>query len=151
MSIDEAIKHSEEVVSRCETDTDWGMGNHFIDRSGVADVIKCGQEHRQLAEWLKDYKRLLEQEEWIPVKYHQATEQEIEENGYPFDVCYIFDNIMPCDEEEILVTVAGRSGKRYVNQDTCYYDDGYSLDSGYDWITDILAWKPLDKPWEGIK
>ena len=93
--------------------------------------------------------KALEQEEWIPVKYHEATQQEIEENGYPYDVCYIFDNSMPCDEEEILVTVVGRSGKRWVNQDTCYYDDCYSLDSGYDWITDILAWKPLDKPWKG--
>ena len=60
MTLDEAILHAEEVASKCEFDTDWGMGNHFIDRSGVADVIECGKEHRQLAEWLKDYKRLLE-------------------------------------------------------------------------------------------
>jgi len=53
MTIDEAIRHCEEVASKCEFETDWGMGNHFIDRSGVADVIKCGEEHRQLAEWLK--------------------------------------------------------------------------------------------------
>lgn len=62
MTLDEAIIHAEEVANKCEFDTDWGMGNHFIDRSGVADEIKCGEEHRQLAEWLKDYKRLLEQE-----------------------------------------------------------------------------------------
>lgn len=62
MTIDEAIRHAEEVANKCEFDTDLGMGNHFIDRSGVADEIKCGEEHRQLAEWLKDYKRLKEQE-----------------------------------------------------------------------------------------
>ena len=62
MTIDEAIKHAEEVANKCEFDTDWGMGNYFIDRSCVADEIKCGEEHRQLAEWLKDYKRLKEQE-----------------------------------------------------------------------------------------
>ena len=56
MTIDEAIKHAEEVANKCEFDTDWGMGNHFIDRSGVADEIKCGEEHRQLAEWLKELK-----------------------------------------------------------------------------------------------
>ncbi|MGJ0566840.1 hypothetical protein ACR73B_17105, partial [Enterococcus innesii] len=52
------IKHCEEVASKCEFDTDWGMGNHFIDRSGVADVIECGKEHRQLAEWLRKYQKI---------------------------------------------------------------------------------------------
>jgi len=42
MTLEEAIKHAEEVANnKCN---------------------ECGQEHRQLAEWLKDYKRLLEQE-----------------------------------------------------------------------------------------
>ena len=58
MTLDEAIKHAEEVAERCEFDTDWGMGNHFIDRSGVADVIECGKEHRQLAEWLRKYQKI---------------------------------------------------------------------------------------------
>ena len=61
MTLEEAIKHVEEVASRCEFDTDWGMANHFIDRSGVADVIKCGEEHRQLAEWLKELRDYKEQ------------------------------------------------------------------------------------------
>lgn len=39
MTLDEAIKHTEEVAN------------------GKCD--KCAEEHRQLAEWLKDYKRLL--------------------------------------------------------------------------------------------
>lgn len=91
--------------------------------------------------------------EWIPVKYHEATEQEIEENGYSEDVCYILDNLMPNDEEEILVTVKSTSRKTgkttyYVRQDTCYLDDGFSLDSGYDWITDVIAWKPLPEPYK---
>ena len=47
MTLDEAIIHCEEVADRCDV-TD---GN-----------IKCANEHRQLAEWLKDYKRLIEQE-----------------------------------------------------------------------------------------
>jgi hypothetical protein len=56
MTIDDAIIHAEEVAKRCEFDTDYGIGNHFIDRSGVADVIECGKEHRQLAGWLKELK-----------------------------------------------------------------------------------------------
>ena len=43
MTLDEAIKHAEEVAEekRCE---------------------KCAKEHRQLAEWLKELKQLREQE-----------------------------------------------------------------------------------------
>ena len=47
MTLDEAICHAEEVASR-----------RFDDR---VHCIKCADEHRQLAEWLKDYKRLKEQ------------------------------------------------------------------------------------------
>lgn len=71
MTLDEAIIHAEEVASKCEFETDWGMGNHFIDRTGVADVIECGKEHRQLAEWLKELKAIkqtdtAEKAKWIP-------------------------------------------------------------------------------------
>lgn len=48
LTLDEAIAHCEEVADRCAV-TD---GN-----------IKCEVEHRQLAEWLKDYKRLLKEVE----------------------------------------------------------------------------------------
>ena len=51
MTLDEAIRHAEEVASR-----------KFDDR---VHCIKCAEEHKQLAEWLKDYKRLLEQTQWI--------------------------------------------------------------------------------------
>jgi hypothetical protein len=61
MTLDEAIRHCEEVANKCEFDTDWGMGNHFIDRSGVADEIECGKEHRQLAQWLRELKACKEQ------------------------------------------------------------------------------------------
>lgn len=47
MTLDEAIKHAEEVA-------DYDCYNE--------EQIKCAEEHRQLAEWLKDYKRLLELE-----------------------------------------------------------------------------------------
>lgn len=45
MTLDEAIKHCEEVAN---------------DRAGCCE--DCAEEHRQLAEWLKDYKRLKERE-----------------------------------------------------------------------------------------
>ena len=47
MTLSDAIEHAEQTANMCQ----WGSGN-----------IKCEQQHRQLAEWLKDYKRLLEKE-----------------------------------------------------------------------------------------
>ena len=52
MDIDEAILHCEEVADRCMI-TD---GN-----------IKCENEHRQLAEWLKELKRLKTSADAVPV------------------------------------------------------------------------------------
>lgn len=87
---------------------------------------------------------------WIPVKWHNITEEEREREGYPKEWLTMFDCHMPEDEQEILVTVQGskREG-RWVEKDICYVEDGYSLDSGYDWIDDIVAWMPLPQPYKG--
>lgn len=57
MTLEEAISHAEEVANTnerlCET---------VHPAMQLSDYGKCAEEHRQLAEWLKDYKRLLEQE-----------------------------------------------------------------------------------------
>ena len=62
MTISEAIQHCEEVAqenekqySNCPMKYDGAYANNG------KTACKCAEEHRQLAEWLKDYKRLLEQ------------------------------------------------------------------------------------------
>lgn len=52
MTLDEAIKHAEEVVEKNER-----LCKAMPEHS--ANAFHCAEEHRQLAEWLKDYKRLL--------------------------------------------------------------------------------------------
>lgn len=54
MTLDEAIIHAEEVAG-------------FLDRECMRDTslfkgykMKCAEEHRQLADWLKAYKQILE-------------------------------------------------------------------------------------------
>ena len=74
MKLEEAIKHAEEVAEANEKVINTGM---FEDGTYVSELYaddtecieeclarcdKCANEHRQLAGWLKDYKRLLEQE-----------------------------------------------------------------------------------------
>ena len=116
-----------------------------------------GDIQKKLA--IKDIEYLTEQEmsivkmiinaptenEWIPVSYHEITEEEREENGYPKDWVYLLDCEMPQDEQEILVQV--KNGE--IRWDVCYPDDRFSLDSGWDWADDVVAWMPLPEPYTG--
>lgn len=75
MTLDEAIKHAEEVAE--EQEALYGLcpasESEIFHCDGIKDCKtlkngknkgcqKCAEEHRQLAAWLKDYKRLLERE-----------------------------------------------------------------------------------------
>lgn len=53
---------------------------------------------------------------------------------------------MPYDEQRILITTKGG----FVELDECYSDDGctFSLDSGYDWVDDVIAWCELPEPYK---
>lgn len=64
MTLDEAIKRSEEVAEKNSKLAERIRDNMTseIARSIADKCETCADEHRQLAEWLKDYKRLLEQE-----------------------------------------------------------------------------------------
>lgn len=71
------------------------------------------------------------------MKYHEITEQEREREEYPKEWVHYLDCNLPDDGEEILVYTG-----KYVTTDINYIDDGYYLDSGYDWL-DIVAWMPI--------
>ena len=59
MTLDEAIKHAEEVADTCEHDAKSWDKTDAYESHVACGIGKCGEEHRQLAEWLKDYKRLM--------------------------------------------------------------------------------------------
>lgn len=60
MTLDEAIKHAEEVAEEEEKQAIWLQSRE--GNPNYVNCVECAKEHRQLVEWLKDYKRLLEQE-----------------------------------------------------------------------------------------
>ena len=74
MTLEEAIKHAEEVAEENQRVIDTGIvfddvtiymlycDDTEVIEEHLANYQECVEKHRQLAEWLKDYKRLLEQE-----------------------------------------------------------------------------------------
>ena len=68
MTLDEAIKHCEEKAKELRTDYEdykslkEEFGSNYYRKVPIipAECLECAKEHEQLAEWLKDYKRLLE-------------------------------------------------------------------------------------------
>jgi hypothetical protein len=59
--LDEAIQHCLEVADQKETKAKYCFKTPWESDDTAKDCIKCAEEHRQLAEWLMDYKRLKEE------------------------------------------------------------------------------------------
>lgn len=67
MTLDEAIKHCEEKAKELREQP----LKESMDIEDVAACEECAEEHEQLAEWLTDYKRLLEWEKDIKDKVYR--------------------------------------------------------------------------------
>lgn len=110
----------------------------FAVRAGKDIVVLTHAESENAA-----YRKVLEplEDRWIPVKFRELTDEEKQE--YP-DYVYMTDGRMPDDGQEILISL--KCGR--VEKDECGFDDGYYLDSGFDWETDVAAWMPLPEPYK---
>lgn len=60
MTLDEAIKHCEEVAEKQENK--FSISGEFLGNN--VDCKKCAKEHRQLAEWLRELKAYREDTRW---------------------------------------------------------------------------------------
>ena len=60
MTINEAIKHCEEVAE--EQENKFSISGEFLGNN--ADCKECASEHRQLAEWLRELKAYREAEKY---------------------------------------------------------------------------------------
>lgn len=107
-------------------------------RSHMDEIPNCeGCSRRKwYQKGFEDGKKDIENDGWIPVRFRETTDEDgIDKEEFPL----IIDCHMPEDGEEIIVTYKNGT----VAQDTCFNDDGYYLDSGNDWLDDVLAWQPL--------
>lgn len=58
LTLDEAIKHCLEVAEQKEHDSITTTGDHELDIAMKEGCIQCAKNHRQIAEWLMEYKDL---------------------------------------------------------------------------------------------
>ncbi len=122
MTLEEAIKHCEEVAETneriCATELSVGLPDIYNHKD---EAKKCADEHKQLAEWLKELKQLREQTRWIPVS------ERLPENR----------------NQEVLISLEwgidiGRySDGEWHSEWINHYDDG-----------NVLAWMPLPEPYK---
>ena len=83
MTLDEAIKHYEEKTEELERSAKLHQRpNKDIKGSGkrYLNCIECAKEHRQLAEWLKELKKL------------RAEQKDVYEKGYEDGYCYALED-----------------------------------------------------------
>jgi hypothetical protein len=120
MTIEEAIKRAEETAigedELCKRyDRASGYSRNHDETIRTTDAKRCekiAQEHRQLAEWLKDYKRLLENSSEIPNK-------SIEEKCPCYDCEYfVIDGLSHCKIYEGAYGDCRCNNYHKVNQDS---------------------------------
>jgi len=117
MTLDEAIKHANEVAEENQAIVD--SCDYYGEN--MAKCEECAKEHRQLATWLKELKRLKEQisssdepNKWIPI-----SKEVPEENGY-----YLTTTMF--------------------NQVYCDYWNGVAFDRS----ETVIAWMPKPAPYK---
>ena len=164
MTLNEAIKHCEEVAEEQEKLCKVNDSFNFSQPKWK----KCAEEHRQLAEWLKELKAYKEQQycynpdEWCHdcKEYDQDkhccprfnkvirnTVKEIKQSktGYWIPISEILpdefaDVLCNTDSEEIFI--ATYLGK--MNDGTDCFDDH----DGMMWEGNVIAWMPLPESYE---
>ena len=64
LTLDEAIKHCEEVAEQKDLESGFDTDNerYTMTDNERADCKECADEHRQLGEWLRELKQFKEQE-----------------------------------------------------------------------------------------
>ena len=117
MKLTDAIRHAEEIAEKCDliSEASKTIKTHISYR-------KCAEEHRQLADWLKELQRY----QWIP-----CSERLPSERG-EYLVSYI-----PCYWDEI-------RGDVKVGVDTFRGKSAWAKKK----FQRVIAWMPLPKAYE---
>ena len=118
--------------------------NNDICSISTPDLKKAVEAYAEMNGML-EHMHYANDQKWIPICET--------EDDYQVKVVYdknknplFLDCPMPDNYQDILICT--RNGS--VQADTFYVDeDGCYLDSGLDWIKDVVAWMPLPEPYRG--
>ena len=156
MTLEEAIRHCEEVAKSCQ------LKAYDIERDDYKDLEECAAEHRQLAEWLRELKRLRAQN---PCEDAVSREDLIERlNGIngtaELDAVFeIVENMPSAQPESQWIPVAERLPEENGTYLACYEDVTVLLDwfngkwffyrtnPAREETETIIAWMPLPEPY----
>jgi len=150
MTLDETIKYAKEVAEENQRVVDTGIvfddvtvdmlycDDTEVIEEHLANYQEYADKYRQIAEWLKDYKKLREQTRWIPCSERLPNDEEYVlvcyEDGHIRTAYYYIDtNIYPSEFEDCCET-----GWYNYNQEFMLYQD-------------VIAWMPLPKPYDPQK
>ena len=106
--------------------------------------LKDAEPYRKIYEEHNLILELLEHEpRWIPMVRREPTDEEkaeyLAQNGE--ELCYMFENEMPLNGQEVLVSVG-----EFVSEDI-FDEDFYNFENND--IENVDAWMPKPKPYKG--
>jgi hypothetical protein len=128
MTLDQAIKYCEKVAEKQEKLCKVNDSFNFSQPKWR----ECANEHRQLAEWLKELKKLREQTRWIPVT----------EDAPPKGTICLW-----CNKQGRVFT----SEITYRSECSSYVGKHGYFSNGLENHGDIVAWMPLPKPYSEVE
>ena len=168
MTLDEAIKHAEEVANIEAENAEWfnlGDDSSEMFREKYEKCKECAEEHRQLAEWLKELKDYKERIPSYEAGYNDAK-REIALSG-EYERAYErgkqdteqtrwipVSERLPKDNTLVLVTIKVGNREPKVRSGYYYMDGHFHIDNGDSWESrdkELLAWMPLPTPFEPQK
>ena len=116
MTLEEAIKHAEEVADFCEYEVSkYDMSDSYECHLACQEG-ECAEEHRQLAEWLKELKELRKQKETIIDRLSEK---------------FAYLNTCPNERDMIIRIVGGTSGSEIHCDTDCNHTDCKSYHFGF--------------------
>lgn len=153
MTIEEAIKHAEEVADMCEFEASKYDMTDAYESHVACQEGECAEEHRQLAEWLKELKDYKERIPSYEAGYNDAK-REIALSG-EYERAYErgksdarqtrwipVSERLPEDDKDVLVQMTDYS---------MMVDFRTASSSGWFWAEkdDLpIAWMPLPEPYK---